>query len=197
MLKINAVLKKRKFLKIKRKGDWAYYAVSLITVILTLLSSFTYKKAVSTTEDGNINLTIKERINSHRHRDLQFGIINTPSSGSVDVLLKAIDDDVIDSCPTDATCYGTPLRGQIDIIAEPSSTVTLVYTNGTLSDGTNTIDLDMEDALISQPTSVEIEVDGENREELGGILTISSTLPVGTYSTENTGGVRPTITIAY
>lgn len=184
--------------KIKKKNP-SYFIVSICTIVLTLFTSFGYKKVLSDTVELVSTVEIEIPITFAQEKNLVFGTIQPPSSGSVDVLLKRDTDDIIDSCPTDAVCFDTAQRGQVRAEGSPGSTFYMTYGNGFLSNGSgSTIAVDLSHSSINNySSSTFLDPEGYKYRSFGGILTISSTLPHGEYDTNKTGATPPTITINY
>lgn len=173
-----------------------YFTVSICTIVITLFSQFTYKKAISA---DNINARsvaeVRERLSITQNTDMDFGHIVPPSSSPVDVTIDNSGGDVIDSCPTDAVCYGSVSRAYCDITGIPDTAYTIAYTNGILSDGTNTMNVSVTNAAASNPSGGTIPSDGDDTLTFGGVLTVGANQTVGAYTTDNDTSF--TITLSY
>lgn len=189
-----------KIRKLKKYGT-SYFITSICTIAITLFVSLKYKEVASATEDMYVETFIANAITVTKTRDLLFGNIQPPTSGSVDVVIRPASGDIIYSCPTDAICQGTVQRGQFRTQGSPDEYFDVTYGDGVLSDGEttpNTIQLDISDASLGHTSSLTFRSsDGKRWISFGGILTIPSTLPNGTYTTTNSGATPITITVTY
>lgn len=193
------MIKKLEFLKIKKQNP-SYFIVSICTIVLTLFTSLGYKKVSSTTANMYAETQIITALSIAEHSSgqiLDFGIIIPPTSASVDVVIRRDAGDVIYDCPTDAVCHGTATRAAFYATGEPNTVYYWTYTNGVLSDGTNTMTLDVNAAAANNFASRTMPADGDSNTVVGGVLTVGANQTAGDYDTDNTGGTPFTVTLSY
>lgn len=181
----------KQLIKIKKKIHFSYYIVSVCAILSTLSSTFFYKKAYSafTEREGHGDFNIYESMEWTEADDVDFGTINMDPAGG-NVSIDYTDGSI--SCGVHDCSTGLPHdRGRFYVTdAPPSPTCTFTYTNGTLSDGTNTITF-----TPSGPSSQNVSTSPNIY--VGGTLAIQAGQPEGDYSTGNTGGSPYTITAAF
>lgn len=184
------------FLKIRKKNNLSYFITSICTIIITLSLSFLYKEG-STAEqskDGTVVADLNETLSITEVTEMDFGTVIPPSSSSADIVILP-SDDAIDSCGSDAVCEGTATRGEFTILGDNSS-ITISYTDGTLSDGSNTITADVDSVAVGNSTSETIS-GGTLTLYTGASININPSEDRGTYNTTNAGGAPYTVSVAY
>lgn len=177
-------------LKISETKKVSYLKASLYTVIATLIVLFVRRKVLSVTAEGGGQVVVQAPLSIVEDIEMDFGTVIPPAAGENITIPK--NSDTI-SCPT-STCFGSTNRGKFLVNGVNGTTVNISYVSGTLSDGTNSITLDVSSATIDNEGSLLI-TGTDTPLYVGGILEIGASQPVGTYNASN--GTPYQVTIDY
>ena len=164
----------------------------LITILSVLGLTFLFQKAYTASTSGTATVVILADLTVTQNTEMDFASILPPAGGGTATIPKTADTI---TCVAGGTCTGTVSRGKFGITGTDGS-VTISYSDGTLSDGTNTMALDVSSGTINNDTSATIS-GGTATLNVGGILTIGASQAAGTYNTSNAGGSAYTVTVNY
>lgn len=183
-----------KFFKIKRRKNRLGYSVTVIlTVIVTMFLSLLQKKATTASVVGTMSMEVLKSLVIENPVELNFGLIapELPLTGGV---LKLNKDSGTITCLEGSTCLGNPVRGLFTVLGS-NGPISLSYVDGTLSDGTHSMNLS-----VNGPSSVTI-VNGTAEFYVGGDVTIGSEdlegAGSGDFNTRNSGGMPYMVNIVY
>lgn len=193
----------KKLIRIKvRKNYFGYFIVSILTIISTLFSSYSYKKARSLSLEGDIVAEILSptasvaAITIDFDGDIEMCSMILPVGESGSITLKA-NNTTTCSVPSDGDCYcyGGDSYTRADFRVtdfDGESSFTLTYTNGALENSYGyTVTLDVNDSGIGNPSSVS----DTNRHYVGAKISISSFAGgtrEGNYQSHSIGAGRGT-----
>ena len=146
--------------------------------------------SVAAVVDGHASAIVANPLTLSAATLMDFGTVNPGVTGGtveIDATLGTVN------VLGDATQTGGFNSGTFDIAGGAGLTYLVTYTNGTLSDGTNTMTL----TTFNDNSAGTIPAGGTETFSVGAILTVSAGQNSGTYNTTNAGGAAYTVTVNY
>lgn len=157
----------------------------------TALLGGTYSAtSVAATANGGATAIVVSPLTVAESLAMDFGTVLAGASGGTVEINATAGTIVLGGTATQSGAFNA---ATFDIVGTNGLTYLVTYTNGTLSDGSNTMSL----ATFNDNAIGTIPVSGTETFSVGGILTVGVGQTPGTYNTTNAGGVPYTVTVNY
>lgn len=145
----------------------------LSSIALIALCTATGASAITAT--GNATATIRAAITATQDQQMSFGTVSAAASSAVVTLSSA------GTRTSTLSYYGTAAPGIFTITAEPSTALSISFSNGTLTSSSNTMTVSNFTST-SNPASYTTDSSGNLTLNVGADLSVGSNQPSGTYS---------------
>ena len=145
-------------------------------LILTGALILCTKTGFAITATGNASVIIEQAITATQTQQMNFGIITPLASAGTAILSPA---GAVSSGTL--SFYGTPAAAEFSITAAPSTTLTITYSNGTVTSGGNNMTIDTFTST-STPSLNTTDGTGALALLIGGTLHVGANQPSGTYT---------------
>lgn len=147
-----------------------YYGVAVLTALLVSTVS-----AYAITVTGNVSAVIRRNIAATETQSMNFGTISSgTTAGTVTLSPAGVRTSTL-------SYYGTSRPGIFTITGEPSTPLTISFTNGTLSNGANTMALS-NFTTSTTPASSTTDSSGSLTLNVGADLAVAANQASGNYT---------------
>lgn len=148
----------------------------LLTATIIALSASTAAYAISVT--GNANAVIKATISATETQRMNFGTISSAATAGI---VKISPAGSVSSSTNDFYATPSPNAGIFSITAEPSTQLTVSFTNGTLTSGANSMALSNFTTTSSPASNTTAPTTGALTLNVGADLAIGAAQASGSY----------------
>jgi len=177
--------KKYKFVRIYKSKSYIF-----LTFVLIIPFVFIFQHSFSASAVGTASAEILANIVVSQTAELNFGRILPDATGGSVFIAKNSDAA---NC-TNSFCSGPSSRGKF-IITGSDGNVDITYSNAVLSNGSETMEVMIDDPLINDYT---VTITGGTAIlNVGGILTITANQAPGVYNTSSTNGSGYNVNVNY
>lgn len=149
----------------------------LLTSTILALSASTVAYAVSVT--GNASAIIKATITATETTRMNFGTISAAASAGT---VKISPAGVVTSSTNDTYNNPTTTAGVFSIVAEPSTALTISFTNGTLNNGVNSMALSNFTTTSTPASNTTAPTTGALTLNVGADLAVGASQASGSYT---------------
>lgn len=132
--------------------------------------------AGAATITGNATVLIQNTIGTSQTQQMNFGTVSPTANSGVVTLSPA----GVASSSTLGT-YGTGAAGKFNIVAQPATLMQISFSNGTVSNGSESMTLD-NFTYTSTPASNTTDASGNLALSVGANLNVGANQPSGTYN---------------
>lgn len=145
---------------------------------------------LAATANGDATAIVVSPLTVTESLAMDFGTVLAGASGGTVEINATLGTVVLGGTATQTGAFNA---ATFDIVGTNGLTYLVTYTNGTLSDGANTMSL----TTFNDNALGTIPVSGTETFSVGGILAVGLGQTPGTYNTTNAGGAPYTVTVNY